>query len=85
MVGYDFPALPAQPRPTLAALLAGLKRQPIEKLAADDYVAVYAAEDDIARQRSRHGSELHCELRGERVTIAGYAAKFLEGEMVVSG
>ena len=36
----------------------------------------------IARQLLRCGGELHCELRGERVTIAGYAVKFLEGEIV---
>jgi predicted PhzF superfamily epimerase YddE/YHI9 len=39
----------------------------------------------IARQLSRRGGELYCELRGERVTIAGYAVKFLEGEIVVPG
>jgi PhzF family phenazine biosynthesis protein len=149
-LAMDFPALPAQPCPAPAALLAGLKQPPVEVLAADDYFAVYASEADIraiapdltelakldrrgvcvtapgtsvdfvsrffgpkwgipedpvtgsahctlapywaarlgktrfiARQLSRRGGELYCELRGERVTIAGYAVKFLEGEIVV--
>lgn len=32
-----------------------------------------------ARQVSQRGGELHCELRGERVSIAGRAVIFLEG------
>jgi predicted PhzF superfamily epimerase YddE/YHI9 len=34
-----------------------------------------------ARQLSRRGGELFCELAGNRVRIAGYAAKYLEGEI----
>ncbi len=33
----------------------------------------------FARQRSRRGGELWCELRGDRVSIAGRAVKFSEG------
>jgi PhzF family phenazine biosynthesis protein len=33
----------------------------------------------FARQRSRRGGELWCELRGERVRIAGHAARYMEG------
>jgi len=151
-LAMDFPALPAQPCPAPVALLAGLKRQPVEVLAADDYFAVFESEDDIralapdltelakldrrgvcvtapgrsvdfvsrffgpkwgipedpvtgsahctlapywatrlgksrfiARQLSRRGGEVHCELHGARVTIAGHAVKFLEGEIVVPG
>jgi predicted PhzF superfamily epimerase YddE/YHI9 len=32
-----------------------------------------------ARQVSARGGELFCEARGERVTIAGYAVKYMEG------
>jgi predicted PhzF superfamily epimerase YddE/YHI9 len=32
-----------------------------------------------ARQVSKRGGELYCELHGDRVTIAGRAAPFLEG------
>jgi predicted PhzF superfamily epimerase YddE/YHI9 len=36
-----------------------------------------------ARQVSRRGGELWCELRGERVIIAGHAVKYLEGAIEV--
>lgn len=36
-----------------------------------------------ARQVSARGGELWCELRGERVKIAGHAVKYLEGEIEV--
>jgi len=32
-----------------------------------------------ARQLSKRGGELRCELRGERVAIAGQAAFYMEG------
>jgi len=38
----------------------------------------------FARQVSPRGGELWCEHRGERVTIAGRAVKYLEGTIVVS-
>jgi predicted PhzF superfamily epimerase YddE/YHI9 len=37
----------------------------------------------FARQVSARGGELWCEDRGERVTIAGQAALFLEGTIEV--
>lgn len=149
-LAMDFPTLPAYSCPAPAALLAGLKREPLEVLAADDYFAVFDNEDDIrslspdlaelskldrrgvcitapgksvdfvsrffgpkwgipedpvtgsahcslapywatrlgksrfiARQLSRRGGELHCELRGARVIISGYAVKFMEGDITV--
>jgi predicted PhzF superfamily epimerase YddE/YHI9 len=36
-----------------------------------------------ARQLSRRGGELECELRGERVLISGRAVKFLQGEILL--
>src|SRR5580692_1767110 len=38
----------------------------------------------FARQVSKRGGELWCEHRGDRVTIAGRAVKYLEGTIVVS-
>jgi PhzF family phenazine biosynthesis protein len=38
-----------------------------------------------ARQISRRGGELLCELRGDRVEIAGHAVKYLEGTIEVPG
>ena len=37
----------------------------------------------LARQVSRRGGTLHCDLRGERVTIAGRAVLYLEGRIEV--
>lgn len=37
----------------------------------------------LARQRSKRGGELFCELRGERVRIGGHAATYLIGEIEV--
>jgi PhzF family phenazine biosynthesis protein len=39
----------------------------------------------FARQRSRRGGELWCELRGERVRIAGRVARFMEGVIELDG
>ena len=36
-----------------------------------------------ARQISRRGGELFCELRGDRVVVAGRAALYLEGRIHV--
>jgi PhzF family phenazine biosynthesis protein len=38
-----------------------------------------------ARQISPRGGELFCELRGDRVAIAGRAVKYLEGEITIPG
>jgi PhzF family phenazine biosynthesis protein len=37
----------------------------------------------VARQLSRRGGELHCELRGDRVEIAGRAVEYLRGEITI--
>jgi predicted PhzF superfamily epimerase YddE/YHI9 len=37
----------------------------------------------LARQISKRGGELNCELRGGRVEIAGQAALYLQGEIVL--
>lgn len=39
----------------------------------------------FARQRSRRGGELWCELRGERVRIAGRAARYMQGVIEFDG
>ena len=39
----------------------------------------------IARQVSRRGGTLLCELAGDRVVLSGYAVKFMEGEIEVPG
>ncbi|MDR4497438.1 MAG: PhzF family phenazine biosynthesis protein [Candidatus Scalindua sp.] len=133
-----------------ADLIAGLKREPVEVLFSEDYIAVFDNEDDIisldpdyetlrkldrrgvlvtsrgknvdfvsrffapkmgisedpvtgsshcelmpywaeklkktklkARQLSRRGGELGCELRGNRVLISGRAVKYMEGRIFI--
>ena len=36
-----------------------------------------------ARQVSARGGDLHCTLRGDRVTLAGHAVLYLEGTITV--
>jgi PhzF family phenazine biosynthesis protein len=39
----------------------------------------------FAKQLSPRGGELYCEIRGDRVEIAGHAVKYLEGRIEVPG
>ncbi len=146
----DFPAQPPMPCIAPAALLAGLGKQPLEVLKAQDYIAVFGSEEDIractpdlaklaeldlrgvcitargreadfvsrffgpkfgipedpvtgsahcelapywqaklgkdrfaARQVSKRGGELQCEVSGDRVILTGGAVKFMEGEIAI--
>jgi PhzF family phenazine biosynthesis protein len=150
LITMDFPARAPAPCPCPGALTEGLGKEPAEVLSADDYVAVYGAEEDVrnlspdfsklrelglrgvvvtapgiqcdfvsrffapkfgidedpvtgsahcelapywcsrlgktrfkARQLSRRGGEIHCEVRGDRVLISGRAVKFMEAEIAV--
>ena len=111
-LAMDFPALPAQPCAAPAALLAGLKRQPIEVLdfesilaslfglegaekediakleevpdfaglkvlAADDYFAVYASEDDIRALAPDLAELSKLDRRGVCVTAPGRSVDFV--------
>jgi PhzF family phenazine biosynthesis protein len=147
-LAMDFPVRTPRPCPAPAALLEGLRVQPLEVLSADDYIAVLEDEQQVrdlvpdqlalasldlrgvgvtargrevdfvsrffaprhgipedpvtgslhcalapywgarlskqtltARQISRRGGSLVCELHGERVTLCGYAVKFMHGQI----
>ena len=150
-LALDFPAWPPAPCPPPPGLAQGLGREPVEVLAARDYLAVYddadvvaglvpdfaalarldrhgiivtapgtgevdfvsrffapglgVGEDPVtgsshcslipywaarlgktelsARQLSRRGGTLFCALRGDRVTIAGHAALYLQGAIEI--
>jgi len=144
----DFPSVPPKPCTPPSELLAGLGKQPVEVLAADDYFAVFDSEDTIhsikpdfaklaeldlrgvivtargrdfdfvsrffapkfgipedpvtgsahcaltpywsaklgkqvldARQVSKRGGDIQCELKGNRVALAGHAVTFMEAEI----
>ncbi|HEV2200295.1 MAG TPA: PhzF family phenazine biosynthesis protein [Bryobacteraceae bacterium] len=146
----DFPARPPAPCEAHPELVAGLGAQPVEILAARDYLCVYPSEADVraltpdmarlsnidrfatiatapgancdfvsrffapskgvpedpvtgsahctlipywakrlgkdwmfARQVSQRSGELWCEMRGERVRIAGHGVLYLEGAIEV--
>lgn len=149
-LAMDFPAAPPRPAEAPAALLAGLGTSPLQVLAAYDYVAVYASEEEVqslepdfsqlqsiglrgvlatapgstvdfvsrcffpklginedpvtgsahcelapywsarlgrrrlkARQLSRRGGSLDCEIQGERVLLSGKVADFMRAEITV--
>jgi PhzF family phenazine biosynthesis protein len=147
-LAMDFPARPPAPCAAPPALLGALGAEPLEVLAADDYIAVFGSESAVralepdmaklrglelrgvcvtargrdvdfvsrffaprvgvpedpvtgsahcelapywaarlgrnslrARQVSRRGGEVGCELNGARVTLLGRAVTFMEGEI----
>ncbi|HZW25576.1 MAG TPA: PhzF family phenazine biosynthesis protein [Gallionella sp.] len=148
LLEMDFPSVSPKLCAPPEALLAGLGQQPVEVLAADDYIAVFADEETVrsikpdfaklaaldlrgvvvtgrgdntdfvsrffapnfgisedpvtgsahceltpywasklgktslrARQISRRGGDVLCELRGNRVSLAGHAVTFMEADI----
>lgn len=67
---------------------AGVPEDPVTGSAHCTLIPYWAARlgktKMFARQVSARGGELWCEHRGERVTMAGRAVKYLEGTIVVS-
>lgn len=145
----SFPSLPPLPCAFSEMLIKGLGRQPIEVLAADDYLAIFDSEATVraitpdyallsqldlrgviitargkdvdfvsrffapkfgisedpvtgsahcvlapywvnklgknsmrARQVSKRGGDIGCELKGDRVVLSGCAVTFMEAEIV---
>jgi PhzF family phenazine biosynthesis protein len=66
---------------------AGINEDPVTGSAHSRLVPHWAKRLDkpklFARQVSARGGELWCELRGERVTMAGHAALYLEGTIEI--
>ncbi len=73
----DFPAQPPVPCAAPAALVAGLGRQPLEVLKADDYIAVFEGEEDIRAIAPDLGKLAEIDLRGVAVTARGREADFV--------
>lgn len=73
----DFPSTP--PRICLAPdeLIAGLGRQPIEVLAADDYFAVFEHEDIVRSIQPDFANLAKLDLRGVIITSHGHQADFV--------
>lgn len=73
----DFPARPLESCSAPAALLAGLGKEPIEVLCADDYVAVFDHEDDIRAITPNLAELSRLDLRGVVVTAPGVDVDFV--------
>lgn len=71
------------------APLAGVPEDPVTGSAhctLTPYWAKRLGRDALtARQLSARGGELWCEMRGERVTVAGAATEYLRGEITIDG
>lgn len=73
----DFPAQPPQPAPIPAVLPVALGRKPVEVLAAADYIAVFATEDDVRELTPDLALLKQLGLRGIAVTAPGQEADFV--------
>jgi PhzF family phenazine biosynthesis protein len=76
-LAMDFPAIPATACAAPEALVAGLDRQPLEVLAADDYLAVFASEAEVRAITPNHGWLSQLDLRGVIVSAPGDAVDFV--------
>jgi len=77
LLSMDFPSQPAKPCPTPRELIEGLGREPIEVLRSEDYLAVLAGENEVAKLEPDMGSLKKLELRGVIVTAEGEDADFV--------
>jgi PhzF family phenazine biosynthesis protein len=77
LLAMNFPAIPPKPCPPPIALIEGLGHQPVEVLAADDYIAVFDAES-VVRSISPDLAKLReLDLRGVCVTAPGARVDFV--------
>ena len=73
----DFPSRPPTPCAAPQALLGALGRQPVEVLAADDYIVVFDTEDAIRFIEPDYAQLQLIDLRGVAVTAPGREADFV--------
>ena len=73
----DFPARPPSPCTPPEALLKGLGQQPVDVLAADDYVVVFDSEAVIRSITPEHAQLCTIDLRGVIVTAPGQEVDFV--------
>ncbi len=77
LLAMDFPALPPQPCAPPAALVEGLGRQPVEVLAASDYLVLFESEAVVRSLSPDFGKLAGLDLRGVCVTAPGETADFV--------
>jgi len=73
----DFPARPPRPCTPPEALLKGVSQQPVDVLAADDYVVVFDREAVIRAIMPNHAQLCTLDLRGVIVTAPGQEGDFV--------
>lgn len=77
LLAMSFPSIPPKPCPPPAALIEGLGHQPVEVLAADDYIAVFDSEA-VIRSISPDLTKLKgLGLRGVSITAPGSGVDFV--------
>lgn len=73
----DFPASPPTPGGIPEALAQGLGRRPLEVLAADDYLAVFASEEAVRALIPDQALLSQLDLRGVIITAPGTGVDFV--------
>lgn len=77
LLAMDFPATPATGCAIPEQLIAGLGRPPLELLAGDDYLAVFASEAEVRAITPNQGALAQLDRRGVIVTAAGSEVDFV--------
>lgn len=73
----DFPAQPAEACDAPAALVSGLGKAPVACFANEDFLAVYAHEEDLVQMSPVHESLAQLDRRGVIVTAPGSEYDFV--------
>jgi predicted PhzF superfamily epimerase YddE/YHI9 len=76
-LAMDFPVRRARPCSPPPALLEGLRMQPLETMAADDYIAVLRNEREVRELQPDLEKFMHLDLRGVAVTARGAECDFV--------
>ncbi len=77
LIVMDFPIRRVKPCTPPGALIEGLKREPVEVLRSDDYVAVFDDEDDIESLDPDYEILRNLDLRGVVATSRGRGVDFV--------
>ncbi len=77
LLTLDFPSQPPSPCSAPPGLIAGLRKEPAEVLACEDYFAVYASQEDILELQPDMAALKQVGLRGVIVTAPGREADFV--------
>lgn len=77
LISMDFPSQPPVPCEAHPGLLQGLRKEPVEVLRSEDYVAVFSTEEEIRELRPDMEMLKELDMRGVAVTAEGKEADFV--------